>query len=101
MPLELGDDAGASAAWAPATDGALSAGAEEPALDDGLLDGELPDWVSPDPPALSPAEPEEESSPEPDASAPPLVWEAASPPALPLEDSPPPVLVVDAALADA
>ena len=64
-------------------------------LDGEALDGELVDWVSPDPAVLSPVEPaveELESSPEPDASAPLLVWEAASPPALPLEDSPPVVL---------
>ena len=73
-------------------------------LDGEALDGELVDWVSPDPTALSPVEPaveELESSPEPDASAPLLVWEAASLPALPPEDSPPAVLAADAALADA
>jgi hypothetical protein len=72
-PLELDD--GASAVWAPATDGALSAGVEE-VLDGGTLDGELDDWVSPDPTAPSPvgeAVEELESSPEPDASAPLLV----------------------------
>ncbi len=40
-------------------------------LDDAVLDGELVDWVAPDPAALSPVEPaleELESSPEPDAS---------------------------------
>jgi hypothetical protein len=98
-PLGLEDDTGASAAWAPATEGALAAGAEELVLDDEALDGELPDWVSPDPTALSPVEPaveELESSSEPDVPALPLVWEAASLVALPLDDSPPVVLGADA-----
>jgi hypothetical protein len=103
-PLEL-DDAGASTVCAPATDGALSACAEGPVLDGDALDGEPVDWVSLDP-GVSPVElavEELELSPEPDASAPPLVWAEASLPALPVDDSPAVAVVLDAdaALADA
>lgn len=102
-PLELAGDAGASTACAPAIDGALAAGTEELVLDGEALDGELVDWVSLDPAALSPVEPvgeELELSPELLASVPSLVWAVASPPAPPVDDSPPGVLAADAALAD-
>lgn len=72
-------------------------------LDGEALDGELLDWASLAPARLSPvglAVAELELSPEPDASAPLLVWAVASAPALPLEDSPPVVPAVAAALAD-
>jgi hypothetical protein len=84
-------------------EGEFSTGTEELVLDEEAPE-RLVDWVSLDPAALSPVGlAVVEVSPGLPASAPLLVLEADSLPALPLEDSPPPLalLAVDAALADA